>query len=215
MFIRFRETKTRLQLSVIETSRYDGKVRQHRVASLGSLPRQPLPSDRVAFWKHIDARLDQLRLDATLKAKLRGEIEARVPLPSARDQKRTLAQTSGEKAKRVREAQAAPQVALKDYVVLKDDLVNLSEEAAALKASIVNLSETNAALKARIAELGEIRYPRYTATLYDLLTAYAQSSTALVVGGRRWPTRVMLTWTISNRIRSAANSWISLTLSLA
>ena len=87
MFIRFRPTETRLQVSVIETSRHNGKVRQHHVAGLGSLPRQPLLGDRVAFWEYVDQQMHALskRIDATTREKLRGEIEARAPLRAVHD----------------------------------------------------------------------------------------------------------------------------------
>jgi hypothetical protein len=102
MFIRFRATETRLQLSVIETSRRGGKVHHRHVASLGSLPLKPLPADRVAFLKHLDARLDGLRIDATLRAKLRGEIEARVPLPTASEEANKIASETTSRSKRHR-----------------------------------------------------------------------------------------------------------------
>jgi hypothetical protein len=37
MFVRFRETGRRLQCSLIETRRVDGKVRHEHIASLGSI----------------------------------------------------------------------------------------------------------------------------------------------------------------------------------
>jgi hypothetical protein len=37
MFVRFREAKTRLRLSLIATKRLDGKVRHEHIGSLGSV----------------------------------------------------------------------------------------------------------------------------------------------------------------------------------
>lgn len=37
MFVRFRQTRKRLQASIIETRRADGKVRHEHIAGLGSV----------------------------------------------------------------------------------------------------------------------------------------------------------------------------------
>ena len=49
MFVRFRQTKHRLQVSLVETRRIDGHVRQGHVASLGSVPLPPSLQDRLTF----------------------------------------------------------------------------------------------------------------------------------------------------------------------
>ena len=89
MFARFRHTKAKLQVSVVENCRRNGRVQQHYVASLGSLPRCPSPRDRIAFWQHVNARMLALsnRIDEVTQGKLRGEIHARVPVPSIEEER--------------------------------------------------------------------------------------------------------------------------------
>jgi hypothetical protein len=78
MFARFRQTKTSLQVSIIETRR-----RKHEhVASLGAV-KQPLSvEDRIAFWKRVHERLARLgnRLDAAAQAKVLAAVHLRVPM---------------------------------------------------------------------------------------------------------------------------------------
>jgi hypothetical protein len=82
MFIRFRETKSRLQASLVETRRVDGKVRHEHIAQLGSVPVPPSIADRIAFWKRLHERLPKLsnRIDAEAQAKILGNIYARIPM---------------------------------------------------------------------------------------------------------------------------------------
>jgi hypothetical protein len=60
MFVRFRQTKTRLQASLIETRRIGGKVRHEHIASLGSVPTLPSVADRIVFWQRLHERLANL-----------------------------------------------------------------------------------------------------------------------------------------------------------
>ena len=82
MFVRFRRTATRLQLSLVETSRVDGKVRHEHVASLGSVDLSLSVESRLAFWQRVHERLAKLsnRIDP---AKVLGDIYARVPMVTA------------------------------------------------------------------------------------------------------------------------------------
>lgn len=82
MFVRFRTARRRLQLSLIETRRVQGKVRHEHVASLGAIDAGLSIADRIAFWQQLHPRLDQLanRLDAAVQAKVLGEVHARVPM---------------------------------------------------------------------------------------------------------------------------------------
>ena len=83
MFVRFRETERRLQVSLVETRRRGGRVRHEHVAGLGSVE-APLPSvrARVAFWEALHGRLARLsnRIDPTLQAKILGEVHVRIPM---------------------------------------------------------------------------------------------------------------------------------------
>jgi hypothetical protein len=91
MFVRFRETKRKLQLSIVETRRVGGKIQHEHVASLGSIAVPPSIADRVAFWTAVHQRLAKLsnRIDAETQGKLLGAIHARVPMVTP-DEQRTL-----------------------------------------------------------------------------------------------------------------------------
>jgi hypothetical protein len=81
MFVRFRQTR-RLQVSLIETRRVAGRVRQEHVASLGAVDVPPSIADRTAFWQGLHARLGMLsnRIEATMQGKILGEVHARIPM---------------------------------------------------------------------------------------------------------------------------------------
>ena len=82
MFVRFRQTKTRLQASLVHTRRVDGKVRYEHVAMLGTSRRAASVAERFAFWQRLHDRLARLgnRLDAATQAKLLGAVHARIPM---------------------------------------------------------------------------------------------------------------------------------------
>jgi hypothetical protein len=89
MFVRFRETSRSLQCSLIETRRVDGKVRHEHIASLGTVPVPPSVADRVAFWATLHQRLGKLsnRFSHDMHGKLIGQIHARIPMPTAAEQR--------------------------------------------------------------------------------------------------------------------------------
>jgi hypothetical protein len=60
MFVRFRQTPRRLQLSLAETRRADGKVRHEHIAGLGAISRDPTVSEKAEFWKRLFERLERL-----------------------------------------------------------------------------------------------------------------------------------------------------------
>ena len=82
MFVRFRQTKYRLQVSLVESRRIDGRVQQEYVASLGSVPVPPSLQDRLAFWQRLHERLSRLsnRVPADIQGKILGDIHARIPM---------------------------------------------------------------------------------------------------------------------------------------
>src|SRR6516165_7986032 len=82
MFVRFRQSGRRLQASLVETRRLDGKVRHEHVASLGSTVIAPSVSDRIAFWQNLHERLARLanRIDAGTQAKILGAVRDRIPM---------------------------------------------------------------------------------------------------------------------------------------
>ena len=87
-FIRYRQSGTRLQVSLIETRRIGGKVRHEHIASFGSVEMPPLVKDRLAFWQRLHERLTKLsnRIDAAAQAKLLGDIHAKIPMVTLDEQ---------------------------------------------------------------------------------------------------------------------------------
>jgi hypothetical protein len=88
MFARFRQTGHRLQVSLVETRRIDGKVRHEHVASFGSVEVPPSVEDRITFWQRLHERLAKLsnRVDVTAGAKILGDIHARIPMVTLDEQ---------------------------------------------------------------------------------------------------------------------------------
>jgi hypothetical protein len=88
MFVRFREAGHRLQVSLAETRRLDGRVRQDHVASLGSIRIPPMPTDRLAYWTRLHERLATLanRIDQDAYGAILAAIHARIPMPTPDDQ---------------------------------------------------------------------------------------------------------------------------------
>jgi hypothetical protein len=57
MFVRFRRSTRRLQLSLVETRRDGSKERHEHVANLGAVPLAAEVADRVEFWQRLFERL--------------------------------------------------------------------------------------------------------------------------------------------------------------
>lgn len=96
MFVRFRRQGTRLQASLIATSRSDARVRQEYVAALGVIADPPTVGDRVEFWGQVHERLSRLanRLDGETQAKILGQLHARVPMATIEDMRGLQLQNS-------------------------------------------------------------------------------------------------------------------------
>jgi hypothetical protein len=88
MFVRFRETARRLQASLIETRRADGRVRHRHVASLGSIAHQPTVTDRLGFWTALHQRLARLsnQVDGRTYGAILAAVHARIPMPTQDEQ---------------------------------------------------------------------------------------------------------------------------------
>lgn len=86
MFVRTRQARSRIQLSVIATRRVDRKVRHQHLAGL-AIDASPTVADRVDFWRKLHERLGRLanRVDATAQAKILGEVHARIPMPTVEE----------------------------------------------------------------------------------------------------------------------------------
>jgi hypothetical protein len=88
MFARFRQTSRRLQVSLIETKRANGKVCHEHIASMGSVAATMEVWDRIEFWSAFWPRLGKLdnRLSAEQQHKIVGEIQARIPMATPAEQ---------------------------------------------------------------------------------------------------------------------------------
>ena len=60
MFVRFRQSRNRLQASLIETRRVAGKVRHDHIGSFGAVDVPPSIRERLAFWARLPERLARL-----------------------------------------------------------------------------------------------------------------------------------------------------------
>jgi hypothetical protein len=89
MFVRFRPSRLRLQVSLLETRRIDGKVRNEHVASLGSVEMPQTIETRIVFWQRLHERLAKLsnRLDATMQGKIFTDIHGRIPMVTPDEQR--------------------------------------------------------------------------------------------------------------------------------
>jgi hypothetical protein len=82
MFVRFRKSRRRLKVYVVENARCDGKRVQLIVAYLGSIDERASAA-RVSFWEEADSKLKYLvnRIGGEAEAKrLRMVVGARIPL---------------------------------------------------------------------------------------------------------------------------------------
>jgi hypothetical protein len=83
MFVRFRHTAQRLQVSLAETRREGEHVRQDHVASLGSIAAVHAPAARIEFWTTLHQRLAGLsnRIDGRAHGAILAAVHARIPMP--------------------------------------------------------------------------------------------------------------------------------------
>jgi hypothetical protein len=84
MFARFRQSRRRLHVSIVEARRVNGSVKQDHIASLGSVETPPSVRARIWFWQALNERLSQLsnRVGADNAAKIRHAIHERIPQPT-------------------------------------------------------------------------------------------------------------------------------------
>ena len=89
MFVRFRASERRLDLSLVQAGRRNGKPRHEHIASLGSIHQPPSVADRISFWRKLDERLAKLsnRLDAETYAQVLGSVHARIPMVTPEEQR--------------------------------------------------------------------------------------------------------------------------------
>jgi hypothetical protein len=87
MFVRFRERNGRLLLSLIETRRVAGKVRQEHVADLGAIDLPASTDARAKFWPKLHDRLSRLgnRIGPDRLGPILDAINARIPMVPIED----------------------------------------------------------------------------------------------------------------------------------
>ena len=97
MFVRFRQSHTRLQASLIAAQRVAGKVQQEHIASLGAVGVPPSIQDRLRLWSDLPARLARSgnRITADDHPKIVDALHGRIPMVTA-DDRRTLQQENAE-----------------------------------------------------------------------------------------------------------------------
>jgi hypothetical protein len=146
MFVRFRQTKYRLQVSLIETRRVDGKVHAEHVAQLGSVEIPLTIESRLAFWQRLHERLAKLsnRVDATMHGKVLGAVHARIPMVTL-DEQRAKQLENTESDERFWAAQSDM------YQATADDQKGLAATVAQAIASMQNAA-ADAAVKATAAK---------------------------------------------------------------
>jgi hypothetical protein len=87
MFVRFRQTQSRLRVSLVETRRADGRVRHEHIASLGSIKEPPTVEARLVFWRKLHERLGKLSNRIGNLGKIMIEVHARIPMVTLDEQR--------------------------------------------------------------------------------------------------------------------------------
>jgi hypothetical protein len=82
MFVRFRTTPRRLQVSILESRRTAEKVINEHIVSLGAIEVPMTVAGRLAFWDKLWARLGTLsnRIGADDQTKIKNAVHARIPM---------------------------------------------------------------------------------------------------------------------------------------
>jgi hypothetical protein len=106
MFARFRRVEshlqTRVQVSIVESRRVDGKVHPKHIGALGSVGDPTTIAERVAFWGQLHRRIAALsnRIGGDDQAKIIGSIHARIPMVTI-DEQRALQRENAEADERL------------------------------------------------------------------------------------------------------------------
>jgi uncharacterized protein YhaN len=100
MFVRFRRVSSRLQVSLCESRRAAGRIRQEHVAALGSIAEPMTIAGRIAFWLELRQRLDRLsnRIGDS-QIKILDAVHTRVPMATVEEQRELQHQNAEADAK--------------------------------------------------------------------------------------------------------------------
>lgn len=98
MFVRFRATKSTLQVSLLVGRRVNGRVRHEQVAALGSIALPLTVPGREAFWIKLHAGLGRLgnRVSADIAAAIMERVHARIPLPTMEERRAQAIDVAGD-----------------------------------------------------------------------------------------------------------------------
>jgi hypothetical protein len=137
MFVRFRQSGDRLQVSLVETRRVDGRVRHQHVASLGSLPSRPSVADRIEFWAKLHDRLAKLSNRIGDPGKILGQVHARIPIATIDEQRRLQLDNANEDLRHWSALQGMHAATASDHkgLIARAERVAADSEAAAAEAS--------------------------------------------------------------------------------
>jgi hypothetical protein len=80
MFVRFRETPERIQVSLVETRRSDGRVKHEHVASFGSVSKPLTTEGRLGFWKAVHERMGRLANRVNNAGRIFDQLHRRIPM---------------------------------------------------------------------------------------------------------------------------------------
>jgi hypothetical protein len=137
MFVRFRQTAYRLQLSLVETRRGDGKVRHEHIASLGSIALPMSIRDRLVFWQRLHERLARLanRVDTATQGKIMSAVHAQVPMVTPDEQRTVQLENAKVDAKQWSDISELHVATAEDYKGLAAKVANTITTAEAAAAS--------------------------------------------------------------------------------
>jgi hypothetical protein len=152
MFVRFRQSPHRLQVSLVETRRVDRKVRHEHVASLGAVAVPPSVADRVAYWEQLHSRLGRLsnRLDMQIQSKILNAVHARIATPTIEERRALQLEYAEEEERFWSEVQGMHQSTVADQ---KGLIATVESDIAEGQAGATRAGERAAAAKDRMAWL--------------------------------------------------------------
>ena len=90
MFVRFRNSRARLQVSIVEPRRAAGKVRAEHVAGLGAIAQPATVIDRVQLWQSLHQRLAALANRIPDPSPILAAVHERIPLSTPDEQRAAM-----------------------------------------------------------------------------------------------------------------------------
>jgi hypothetical protein len=153
MFVRFRVQYRRLQASLVESKRRDGKMVAEHIGGLGSVDSDLSVRERLTFWAKLPARLAKLgnRVGPDDHAKIYGALHARIPMVTP-DEQRALQEENAKGDERFWEAMEG--MAAGQIEGTKALIATADKKIAELTPQAVRAAENLSTARDRIARLG-------------------------------------------------------------